>query len=303
MGDPLIRDVSDTAFMVAAYRAIENDRADALFRDPLALPLAGARGRRFIEALAGRGRGMRRGARHTRAMVWVIAIRTRIIDEMISAAIAGGIDAILNLGAGLDTRPYRLSVPQSLHWIEVDYPHLIELKNGQLAAEQPRCHLQRVALDLADLPARKRLLSDTGARFGNVLVLTEGLIPYLSVEDAGRLADDLRAEASFRYWIVEYFSTRIMRYGRRAGYRRSMRNAPFRFGPADYFGFFRQHGWGAGEIRYLWDEGQRLGRPLPLPRIVRWSFALLRLFSSPRRRAELRRSMGYVLLEPLSGGS
>ena len=35
-----IEDVSDTAFMVAAYRAIESKRTDALFRDPLAAKLA-----------------------------------------------------------------------------------------------------------------------------------------------------------------------------------------------------------------------------------------------------------------------
>ncbi len=39
-----IEDVSDTAFMVAIYRAIETKRADALFRDPLAAKLAGSHG-------------------------------------------------------------------------------------------------------------------------------------------------------------------------------------------------------------------------------------------------------------------
>ena len=39
-----IQNVSDTAFMVAGFRASETERADALFRDPLAAKLAGDHG-------------------------------------------------------------------------------------------------------------------------------------------------------------------------------------------------------------------------------------------------------------------
>ncbi|MDE3110116.1 MAG: class I SAM-dependent methyltransferase, partial [Acidobacteriota bacterium] len=41
--------VSDTAFWVAHYRAIEGERPDALFHDPLAGVLAGERGRNIAE--------------------------------------------------------------------------------------------------------------------------------------------------------------------------------------------------------------------------------------------------------------
>jgi O-methyltransferase involved in polyketide biosynthesis len=39
MSDSTIKDVSDTAFMVAAYRALESERPNALFRDTLAADL------------------------------------------------------------------------------------------------------------------------------------------------------------------------------------------------------------------------------------------------------------------------
>jgi len=39
-----------------------------------------------------------------------------------------------------------------------------------------------------------------------VLVLTKGAVPYLGVQEAATLADDLRARPAFRHWIVDYFS-------------------------------------------------------------------------------------------------
>jgi methyltransferase (TIGR00027 family) len=123
---------------------------------------------------------------------WSVALRTVIIDDFIEAAVAQGADTVLNLGAGLDTRPYRMALPSSLRWIEVDYPHVVELKEGNLASEQPRCALERVKMDLADLSTRGTLFAEIDARSKYVVILPEGVIPYLSVEAVGALADDLQ---------------------------------------------------------------------------------------------------------------
>lgn len=286
-----IRDVSDTAFMIAAYRAMEGEREDALFHDPLAAALAGERGRQIVAALVRRGRA---GAFWSRIMAWMVALRTHIIDDLILSASAQGTDAVLCLGAGLDTRPYRMALPESLTWIEVDFPHIIELKERHLAGETNRCRLERAKLDLTDLPARRVFLAEVSSRFRRVLVLTEGVIPYLPVDVAGLLADDLRSQAPLTQWIVDYISPQTLRY---RGARSWIPNAPFLFDPQDPFGFFKEHGWVVSEVRYLWDEGQRLHRPLPLP----WALmALLRLraaFMSRAQREGLWRSSGYMLLE------
>ncbi len=44
---------------------------------------------------------------------------------------------VINLGAGLDSRPYRMALPPSLLWVEVDYSHMIGFKNEKLAKEKP----------------------------------------------------------------------------------------------------------------------------------------------------------------------
>src|SRR6185369_9721539 len=103
-----ISHISDTARWVAVYRARESLRPDAAFHDPLAARLAGERG----EELAAT---MKPPATFGAAMV----ARTRIIDDLISVCLAEGCDAVVNLAAGLDTRPYRLALPKDLPWVEV----------------------------------------------------------------------------------------------------------------------------------------------------------------------------------------
>jgi methyltransferase (TIGR00027 family) len=196
-----IKHVSDTALWVAAYRADESERKDALFRDPLARKLAGSKGQLIANETKG-----------TQYTAWAVVIRTCLIDQMILGLLPEGIDTILNLGAGLDTRPYRLALPRHLRWIEVDFPHVIELKEEKLKDEAPNVNLERVRLDLSDREKRRRFFSDVAEKSSQVLVLTEGVLPYLSNEQVSELAYDLRNEPKFRFWIVDYFSNIVMRY-------------------------------------------------------------------------------------------
>jgi methyltransferase (TIGR00027 family) len=287
MAEPLIRHVSDTAFLVAHHRAVESARPDALFADPLAGRLAGARGRAIATA-----------APASAMTGWTIAMRTVIIDELIRQAIASGVDTIVNLGAGLDTRPYRLALPAALTWVEVDYSDVIALKEKELAGETPRCRLERVALDLADLPARRQLLARLDADAARMQVLTEGVVPYLDLAQAGALADDLRGLQHVDSWIVDYISSETIAYRKRTRVDRHMRNAPFKFEPADWFGFFASHGFRQREIRYLAIEGANRGRRAPLPWRVRLLMKLLRPFTPAEKRQRFARFSGYVVLAP-----
>lgn len=288
MTDSLIKDVSDTAFMAAAYRAAESERPDALFRDPLAARLAGERGKMIVAGLP------------ARAFIggWAVVIRTCVIDEQIRSAIGDGVDTILNLGAGLDTRPYRMMLPASLRWIEVDHPHVIELKERSLGDEKPRCRLERIKLDLSDAGARRKVLEQATAGSRKVLILTEAVIPYLAEDAVASLAADLRANPAIRYWIADYFSPEAYQYRRRTHMDRAMQNAPFQFEPKDYFGFFAGLGWQPREIRYLAEEADRLNRPPAFPVTVKWATRVIGLFMSRERREAMKKYTGYVLFEP-----
>jgi methyltransferase (TIGR00027 family) len=287
MPKPQIENVSDTAFAIAHYRAAETERADALFRDPLAEVLAGDHGKKMAAAMP------------VPFMVsQIVVIRTCVIDDFIRQAISQGVDVVMNLGAGLDTRPYRMDLPESLLWIEVDYPRVIEFKDERLAGRQPRCRLERVPLDLANVPERRKLLAATNARAKKLLILTEGVVSYLSVEDVASLADDLRALDHIDGWIVEYFSSELMKYRGRRRVRWNMQNAPFKFTPPDWFAFFASHGWQSKRIGYLAEEAERFGRPIRLRGILGAIMAVRSVFISKERREAFRKFQAYVLLAP-----
>jgi methyltransferase (TIGR00027 family) len=254
MSNAEINDVTDTALWVAAYRAEESQRKDALFQDPYADLLIGSKG----SLIATRTQGSRYTA-------WSVVIRTCIIDKFIVDLISNKIDTVINLGAGLDTRPYRLNLPENLRWIEVDFPKIIDLKVEKLKNEVPKCHLTRVKLDLSDTNLRDKFLAEVSASSKNVLILTEGVIPYLSNENAKSLAMALHQFDNFRYWVTEYYSPEILQFLRTPKRLKQMQNAPFLFYPENWFQFFKDTGWNEIETKYFGLESAKLGRTPPSP--------------------------------------
>src|SRR5207248_11535028 len=128
------------------------------------------------------------------------------------------------------------------------HPSLIQQKEAHLHTGAPRCRVERIGLDLAERRTRQELFDRIGASSTNALVLTEGLVPYLSVDEAAALADDLHAQPTFALWVTDYFSPLLLKYVKN---RPAMNNVPIRFDPPDWDAFFAEHGWRAMEIRYL----------------------------------------------------
>jgi methyltransferase (TIGR00027 family) len=250
-----ISNVSDTALWVAYYRAKESKRADALFRDPLAAVLIGERGKKIANYMQG-------VSKYTE---WTVLMRTVTIDRMIEAAVKNGVDTILNLGAGMDTRPYRMKLAPGLKWVEADYPAVIEHKRVALEKEVPVCRLERIPCDLSNDAERSQLLARVAGMSHNVLVLTEGVVLYLSEEQVSALSADLLKYSQFRFWLVEYLHARVYPYLQRGARAEKLRNAPIIFMPADWIKFFSDRGWRVKEIQYHGEEGARQNRWMPMP--------------------------------------
>ncbi len=150
--------------------------------------------------------------------------------------------------------------------------------------------LERIPLDLADRSKRRALFTDLGAQAKKVLVITEGVIPYLSQEQVNSLGEDIYSQERFQYWITEYFSPEIYVYLKQRGLSEKMKNAPFRFYPQDWFGFFEKLHWKRRNVRYLAEESYKLGRSVPMP----WWSRVLSLFASKKRTVYMRFT-GYMV--------
>jgi methyltransferase (TIGR00027 family) len=250
--EALIRNVSDTARLVAFDRAIESDRPDALFRDPFARRLAGERGARIAKSnpLGGRKSGLG----------WPIVTRTHVIDQMIQAHIAQGGDMVVNLAAGLDTRPYRMDIPPSLQWFEVDLPEILAHKEEILRGEKPVCALERIRLDLSDVPARRELFARLDRQSRKALVISEGLVVYLSSDEVALLAQDLAAQPNFRSWILDMVSPKLLATLQKRMTSNLKQAAPFKFAPAEGPAFFVKFGWTVVEANSLLRAAARLNR-------------------------------------------
>jgi methyltransferase (TIGR00027 family) len=247
MAESSVSHVSDTALWVAAYRAIESARPDALFVDRLADRVAGARGRAIVAASP---RGLGTG--------WSLVTRTKLIDDLILASIADGCDRVLNLAAGMDTRPYRLALPAGFTWIEADLPGIVDEKERLLAGETPGCALRRERVDLSDAAARAAFLRDALEGSSRALVLTEGLLGYLDEAVASALGRDLASSPAIRWWLLDLFSQSALEMLRRI---KGHPAAPlFKFAPADGVAFIERCGWKARDVQSILRKAIRFRR-------------------------------------------
>ena len=278
-----IENVSDTARWVAVYRAMESERPDALFRDPWARRLAGARGEEIVAT-------MKRG----RSMAWPMVVRTAVFDEIILETIARDkVDMVVNLAAGLDARPWRLALPASLRWVDVDLPAILDYKLDSIADAPPVCAYEAVRADLTHVSARRALISRLGAESRRALVVTEGLLIYLTADQVGALAAELHRPESFRSWLFDLATPRLLRLMHRTwGKAVAKGNAPFQFAPAEGTAFFNQYGWREAQFRSSMDEARRLKREMAFAAVWR---VLGRLYPA-RIREEFRKMSGIVLL-------
>lgn len=279
-----IRNISDTARWVAFYRAMETERPDAIFSDPYARKLAGERGEQIVNTLRG-------GKRQS----WAMVVRTKLLDNTLLRILSSeSIDVVVNLAAGLDARPYRLALPLTLRWVDVDLPEMIGYKKEMLANETPHCQLEYVAFDLADVSARRGLFARINSSARCVFVITEGLLAYLDEEQVAALAKDLHQTDHFQYWVTDLASPKVRQMMQKHwGKQLSAAGAPAKFAPHEGEAFFRPYGWESIEFHDFFEASLRLKRPVP----GAWMMPIWK-FLMPRRTEKMMKQWrsGLVLL-------
>jgi methyltransferase (TIGR00027 family) len=188
-----------TALGLAASRTVESNRADRLINDPLARAFFDAARMDLPmrldwpepgEIVTDTERLHLHGSRY-------IGLRTRFYDDLLLRAAHRGLRQGVLIGAGLDTRAFRLPLPVDFHLIELDQITLLEWKQTMLEdrAATPSCRRSWIGADLredwsADV-TRCEFDAAQPAAF-----IAEGLLPYLTPEEQRRLLANIDAIAS-----------------------------------------------------------------------------------------------------------
>jgi methyltransferase (TIGR00027 family) len=174
-------DVGETALGAALMRAQESAQPDALIHDPYAAAFVAAAPRPFDDVPDPDGRL----AELEVAFRADVAIRTRFFDDFALSACARGIRQVVLLGAGLDSRAFRLDWPSDARVFELDLPGVLAFKDSVLQQESaaPRCLRSTVAVDLRDnwVDALVGGGFDVGARSA---WCAEGVVAYLTPDEA-----------------------------------------------------------------------------------------------------------------------
>ena len=257
--------VSDTALMVAACRAHENELEDAYVRDPFAARLAGEHGLAILQALP-----------HSNVVRLGIAIRTRFADELLLQALGDhAITTVLSVGCGLDTRPWRLDLAPNLRWIEIDFAEMLDYKDRLMLGEKPRCRRERLTVDLNDPLQRRTMYEAAGS--APALMLTEGLLLYLPAATVEALAAESSSHSGVRHWISDITTSAFSRVlGGGTDTTQPIRHvqAPDALKGEQILAVLQRHGWTTSAMRsYITDVGfvsdrvrRAMGGATPPPR-------------------------------------
>lgn len=186
--------ISETAYWMAAYRALDSQSKESVIQDFLADKFADPKGFKFLNKLP-----------LGKNFSWIFNTRTKIFDEIILNFIRHEkITTVVNLAAGFDMRPYRLDLPSSLTWIEMDHVEVIDYKKNITHNLSANCQILRFACDLSKSASLQNLLAQNLEGDKKVLFITEGLIVYLTQDEFAVLRDNLKqASCITSYWAFD----------------------------------------------------------------------------------------------------
>jgi O-methyltransferase involved in polyketide biosynthesis len=111
-----------------------------------------------------------------RTKVFDIAVRAKRFDELVRRFVIHHPDAVvLDLGAGLDGRIFRVDPPATIRWYDVDFPEVVALRPHLLPQ---RVHADSLGVDLTDPDWLHDMPTDRSA-----VIVADGLIPFLTHSD------------------------------------------------------------------------------------------------------------------------
>lgn len=273
--------VGALALQEAASRAAETTQAKPLICDPYAMLLVASAGPAWARladtSLAWLGND--EYARRVEVLARDYhAVRTRCFDKHCLAAMRAGIRQVVILGAGLDSRAYRLNWPPHTDVYEIDQPRVLAYKDATLGGYRlvPTAHRCPVSADLRnDWPATAAAAGFD--RWQPTLWLAEGVLPYLRAADRENLlaritalsqegsmlaTEELDAGFPLSAHRLAAWRERAVRLRNRLGIGVDATTLVYEDKPISAWHWLSEHGWDVDAVSSR-DELARLGRPVP----------------------------------------
>lgn len=261
--------VNRTGLWTAAARAHEAQRADRLFLDPYAERLAGAEGEALLTE------GLQTGSEMT-----VFAIRTRFFDDLLLETVIRPGQQVVLLGAGMDTRAYRMAWPTDTVIYEVDQGTVLAYKQARLSDVVLSVDRRPVDADLME-DIRDPLLRMGFDRQTETVWIAEGFLAYLPASPVRRLIEVVTELSVAPSWFgADFMTTAFATSPYTTEWMQHMNDmgAPLQFLTDDPEVMLSECGW-ASRVVQVGENGANFGRwSYPVaPRSVpsQWPTALL----------------------------
>jgi O-methyltransferase involved in polyketide biosynthesis len=169
---PAFTPMQESLFLTLCGRALDNHLPQPILGDPMATQLVGRLGYDC-------------GRFHLSASpILNIALRAKKLDQVAQAFIGRHPNAVgLDLGAGLDTRLFRLHAPATVDWYDIDYPEVIAARRQLLPA---RTNAHNIGADLTHPDWLDAVPTGRPA-----VIVADGLMAFLTPDDLIALVDRL----------------------------------------------------------------------------------------------------------------
>lgn len=215
-----------------------------------------------------------------------ILCRKRYIDESLADALTSGLDAVVILGAGMDTRGCRLPHGGDVPVYEVDLPPNIAMKTATLRrvfSEVP-AHIRFAPVDLERQDVGPVLQAAGYAPGRAAFFILEGVTQYITEATVRRLLASLQIAGAGSRLVFTYIQRDFMEgremYDLELLYRQTrIRQSFWHFGlePESVGAFLEPYGWHeveqAGSEEYQARYLRPAGRALPVMSVERIVYA------------------------------
>ena len=196
---PEIKNVSGTAFIIAEFRAEENESSEPLYRDEIVQLFLDRDTQQVAQQVA----------QSFPPVKDMVKLRTRYFDDVLAQQLALGCQQVVILGSGLDTRAVRMSAP-GVRYFEIDQAATLQLKAERLAANGVMAEVIYIPGDYVKDDLMALLTSNHFNLQLPTYFLWEGNVTYLKKGEIIAVLDTIRNHVKHFQLSLDYLSNQVI---------------------------------------------------------------------------------------------